>query len=100
MCDKEVYGVDSQKSHVKSVGAYPHLQFDLHNIILLCFHCHIGTWHHEPTEVGLWFKKTFPERYKYLEKAKLIRTHHSVPELEDMYEEYKGILESLQSSLF
>jgi len=58
-------------------------------MILLCYHCHIGKWHHEPTEAGAWFKKEFPERYRYLEKAKKVRTHHSVQDLEDLYEQYK-----------
>lgn len=99
-CNKTCFGVNSQKAHIKSVGAYPHLQFDLNNMILLDYNHHIGWWHHEPTEAGLWFKETFPERYKYLERAKLTRTHHSVSDLEEMYEEYKHILDDLQKPLF
>jgi 5-methylcytosine-specific restriction endonuclease McrA len=94
-CGKHIEGVDSQKAHIKSVGAYPHLQFDLQNMILLCYHCHIGWWHHEPTEAGAWFKKEFQDRFKYLEKAKKIRTHHSVSDLEELYEDYKKILKEL-----
>lgn len=97
MCGSYIEGVNSQKSHVKSKGAYPHLKFDLKNMILLCYRCHIGTWHHEPTEAGAWFKKTFPERFKYLEKAKQVRTHHSVSDLEDMYAKYLKVLENLKS---
>ena len=88
-CGKEVYGTNSQRSHVKSVGAYPHMEFDLKNIVLLCKGCHLYWWHKEPTEAGAWFKKEFPERFKYLEKAKNIRTHHSVQDLEELYESYK-----------
>jgi hypothetical protein len=65
-------------------------------MILLDFAHHIGWWHHEPTEAGLWFKKTFPERFRYLEKAKNIRTHHSVADLEDMYAKYLKVLEELK----
>lgn len=96
-CGNLVGGVNSQKSHVKSVGAYPHLEFDLKNMILLCYRDHIMWWHHEPTEAGLWFKKTFPKRYRYLEKAKLVRTPHSVSDLEDMYAKYLKVLEDLKN---
>ena len=94
-CGKPIEGVNSQKSHIKSKGAYPHLKFDLQNMILLCYNCHIGKWHHEPTEAGVWFKKTFPERYRYLEKVKNVRTHHSISDLEEMYEDYQKMLREL-----
>ena len=96
-CGQYCEGVNSQKAHIKSVGAYPHLQFDLMNMILLDFAHHIGWWHHEPTEAGLWFKKEFPERFRYLEKAKQVRTHHSVSDLEDTYNKYLKVLEELKN---
>ena len=97
-CGKPCFGSNAHKSHVKSKGAYPHLKFDLQNLKLLCYHCHINWWHHEPTEAGLWFKKEFPDRYKYLEKAKKIKTHYSVADLEEMYENYKQILDVMSTS--
>ena len=94
-CGKFCSGSNAHKSHTKSKGAYPHLKFDLENMMLMDFHCHINWWHKEPTEAGLWFKKTFPERYKYLEKAKKKVVHYSVSDLEEMYERYKEILSEL-----
>ena len=98
-CDKPCFKSNAHKSHVKSKGAYPHLKFDLLNLILLDYHHHINWWHKEPTEAGAWFKKKFPDRFKYLEKAKKIKTHYSVLDLEEMYDRYKEILESLVEEL-
>ncbi len=97
-CGKLVFGSNAHKSHIKSKGAYPHLQFDLENMMLLCYHDHILWWHHEPTEAGLWFKKKFPQRYKYLEKAKKNVIHRSVGDLEQLYEDYKVILKELKQN--
>jgi hypothetical protein len=33
---------------------------------VLCYHCHINWWHKNIIEASDWFKKRFPERYKYL----------------------------------
>lgn len=88
-CGKPVEGINSQKSHVKSKGAYPHLKFDLQNMVLLCRGHHLYWWHKEPTEAGEWFKKEFPDRFRYLEKAKKIHTHHSVEDLQNLYDQYK-----------
>ena len=97
-CGRPIFGLNSQKAHVKSAGAYPHMKFDIKNMILLCYHDHIGWWHHEPTEAGAWFKKTFPGKYKYLEKAKNLRTHHSVEDLEKLYDRYKKKLYVMTTS--
>lgn len=96
-CGRFCSGSNAHKSHIKSKGAYPHLQFDLQNVMLLCYHCHINWWHKEPTEAGLWFKKTFPERYKYLEKAKQDKNHYMESDLEEMYERYKEMLEKFDT---
>jgi 5-methylcytosine-specific restriction endonuclease McrA len=53
-------------SHVKSKGAYKHMAWDLENVKMLCYRCHILWWHKEPTEAGEWFKEKFPERWEYL----------------------------------
>jgi 5-methylcytosine-specific restriction endonuclease McrA len=58
-----------QCSHVKSVGAYPHLRLDDMNAITLCMKHHLYWWHKEPTEAGKWFENTFPDQALYLEEA-------------------------------
>lgn len=67
-CLKKVYGINSHPSHVKPKSTHGFLRFDPMNIKLLCYHCHRNWWHLNPTEAGIWFKKTFPERHEYLEK--------------------------------
>jgi 5-methylcytosine-specific restriction endonuclease McrA len=43
------------------------LRWELENHKCLCYICH--KWFHDnPTESGEWFKKTYPERYKYIQK--------------------------------
>lgn len=67
-CGKSFEKLDC--SHIKSVGAYPNLRFDIMNVIAMCSRCHLWWWHEEPTESGGWFKNKFPGRYAYLQLAK------------------------------
>ena len=69
-CGKPVSGKNAHTSHVipKSHGNY--LRFDITNLKLLCFHCHINWWHKNPLESAEWFKSKFPERWEYLQLNK------------------------------
>ena len=69
-CGKYVTGSNCQVSHVipKSQGNI--LRWDLNNLKILCYHCHLNWWHKNPTEASEWFKSKFPERYEYLQEHK------------------------------
>ena len=58
-------------SHVYPEGTYHNISADPLNIKALCYQCHFNWWHKHPTEAGLWFRKTFPERYEYLKMKSL-----------------------------
>lgn len=88
-CGKQVFGSNCHVSHVKSVGAYPNLQFDPLNMKVLCYRCHIFWWHKEPTEAGQWFEERFPDRFLYLEKAKNERISLSTYELEELLKQWR-----------
>lgn len=80
-CYKKVEGANAHGSHVIPVSAGNQFRFDEKNIKTLCYHCHINWWHKNPIEASEWFKKTFPERYKYL----FGKTHKSVKYSEQWY---------------
>ena len=83
-CGLKVAGTNCHASHVFPVGSHGKLQFDPMNLKVLCYHHHINWWHKHPTEAGEWFKKTFPERYTYLEEQDKLPT---VPIKEWQYQE-------------
>lgn len=96
-CGKHVEGCDSHPSHVipKGNGA-SWRRFDLKNIQLLCFNCHIGWWHKNITEAGKWFAYKFPKLDRYLEKYRYgkacpIKTF----EMKYMVDKYKKIIKEL-----
>ena len=69
-CFKVVEGSNCHASHVIPVSAGNKLRWDEKNLKVLCYHHHINWWHKNPTESGEWFKKSFPDRWKYLEANK------------------------------
>lgn len=71
MCGKYVTKGDAHSSHVlpKSMGYY--VRWDLLNLKLLCFHCHMNVWHKNPTVAGEWFRTKFPHRMKYLDNLRI-----------------------------
>lgn len=69
-CGKSVTGSNCQVSHVIPVSQGNALAFDLLNMKILCYHCHLNKWHKRPLEATEWFKSKFPDRYKYLEQHK------------------------------
>ena len=85
-CMKKVEKGNAHCSHVipKSVGGA--LRYDLTNLKLLCYHCHLNWWHLNPMEAGEWFKKTFPDRWKYLESAERLK-QNKLSDLEELYEQ-------------
>lgn len=77
-------------SHVLSIGAYPHLRFDILNTLPMCSRCHLWWWHEEPTESGIWFREKFPKRWEYLEKAKLVTRKFTIQDLLEIREWIKN----------
>ena len=69
-CEKKIEGSNCQASHVFPVSSGNRLAFDPMNIKVLCCHCHLNWWHKNPTQSGVWFRRKFPERYKYLDERK------------------------------
>jgi len=69
-CGKPVEKSNAHVSHVIPRSHGDALRWDLTNLKLLCFHCHINWWHKNPLEAYEWFKSKFPKRYDYLMKKK------------------------------
>lgn len=90
-CGKPVSGSNAHTSHVipKSHGNY--LRFDLFNLKLLCFHCHINWWHKNPIEAADWFRGKFPKRWEYLDARK----EKTVKLSEDNYRTIRDNLEKM-----
>ena len=97
-CHKECYGQDSQTSHIipKKNGA-SWRRFDLDNVQLLCYTCHLQWWHKNPTEAGVWFSTYFPDLDIYLEKYR-----HNKPakittgEMRELKKEYQVKLKGMK----
>ena len=80
-------GRDYQASHVIPVSAGQKLRWDIQNMKVLCYHCHLNWWHKNPIEASDWFKKTFPHRVEYLEANKGIYKF-TITELEELKDKY------------
>lgn len=70
-CQKKVYGVNSQCSHVLPKGKYRRLAYDPLNVKLLCNDCHKRFWHEDPIGAKEWFYERFPDRAEYLEAVRV-----------------------------
>jgi len=83
-CNKKIEKNNAHISHVipKSHGNF--LRYDLNNLKLLCFHCHINWWHKNPMEASEWFKIKFPERWEYLQKKKNIIKKLTITDLKEI----------------
>lgn len=64
-CKKHVTGSNRHVSHVIPKARGNIYRFDLKNLKVLCYRCHIK-WHESPMESMEWFSKTFPDRAEYL----------------------------------
>ena len=66
-CGKRIKGCDSQTSHIvpKGNGASQR-RWDLLNVVLMCYRCHLGWWHKNPLDAAEWFANKYPARNNYL----------------------------------
>ena len=80
-CGKKVRGRNCHASHIVPKTRYA-LRWNIVNLKVLCYHCHINWWHKNPLEAQQWFKEKFPERYKYLMKHKEDSGKFTLEELE------------------
>jgi 5-methylcytosine-specific restriction endonuclease McrA len=55
-----------ETAHIIGKGAVPKMYYDLDNLTLLCWQCHIAWGHHNPCEFTEWVKYKFGEK-KYAE---------------------------------
>lgn len=89
-CGKKPVGRDLQLSHVKSKGAYKHLNYDVTNVKIMCYQCHIQWWHKEPSDAWEWFQREFPYRADYLtEQPKTVPNFYTIENLERILKEVK-----------
>jgi 5-methylcytosine-specific restriction endonuclease McrA len=42
------------------------LRWNLKNVVILCYRCHLEWWHKNTLEAARWFRETYPERYRYV----------------------------------
>ena len=98
-CGKRVFGSESHTSHVipKSHGNV--LRFDEYNLKLLCSGCHLQWWHLNPLDAGAWFKRTFPDRYEYLESKRTNTTKFTESDYEIMIEEYEDKIAGIEITI-
>lgn len=90
-CGVYCEGSNCHASHVIPVSHGQHLRFDPLNLKVLDYHHHLNFWHKNPVEAGEWFKKKFPERWKYLEKEKQVMTKLTDDELVEQIALYKTL---------
>jgi len=86
---RHLKGFDSQVSHVIPKGRCTYLRWDMNNVKLLCYNCHMEKWHRW-SGGRKWFDKKFPERAKYVDKhqRKLVKARQFMEEtLERLNEE-------------
>jgi len=88
-CGKYVEGRGCHVSHVIPRSKGNRLRWDIINLKVLCFHCHINWWHKNPVESGEWFKKKFPKRWAYLKKRMNEVKIYKNFDLEELYEDIK-----------
>ena len=96
-CGKYIEKQNAHCSHVIPRSSGDNLRWDLKNLKLLCFHCHINWWHKNPMEAAKWFGQTFPARWYYLEQKKNFVKKWSIIELQELEKELKQYLRILQN---
>lgn len=82
-CGKPASGQNAHTAHVYAKKTH-RLRWDLLNLLLLCFHCHIEKFHRNPFEIQEgWFRQKYPARYEYLQRIhdKIVRYTNSDLEL-------------------
>jgi 5-methylcytosine-specific restriction endonuclease McrA len=88
-CGKWCEGSNRQVSHVIPVSAGNKLRWDPMNMKILCYHCHINWWHKNPMESSVWFARTFPDRWEYIQANRGV-AKISTAELVDKVRELSG----------
>ena len=93
-CGKYVEKQNAHISHVVPKSKGYALRWDLNNLKVLCFHCHINWWHKNPIEAAEWFQEKFPERAEYLydHRYDLIDSHERDEFIEKKIEEFENLL--------
>lgn len=69
-CGKFVEGSNRHVSHVIPVSAGNKLRWDVMNMKILCYHCHINWWHKNPIDAYEWFINKYPDRWEYLQRER------------------------------
>ena len=95
-CNNSVVKSNAHCSHVIPKSRGNALRWDLINLKLLCFHCHINWWHKDPMEAYEWFARTFPARYRYLEARRYTSVKFTIQDLKDLHEKLKQKLEEIK----
>ncbi len=95
-CHKPVEKSNAHCSHVIPKSRGDTLRWDLINLKLLCFHCHINKWHKDPMEAYEWFAKAFPARWRYLESRRHTSVKFTIQDLKDLRDELKLKLKQLK----
>ncbi len=81
-------------AHIKSVGSYPNMRFDLDNMICLCYACHIHWWHKEPLDAVKWI--TILKGEDFMNRLDIKARYHTkryYSDYEVLYGEYRKLLE-------
>ena len=96
-CNKPVKNQNAHCSHVIPRSRGNALRWDLLNLKLLCFFCHIFWWHKDILSSAIWFKEKYPVRFEYLEKRKREIKKFTTEELEDLYYNLQKKLDELKN---
>lgn len=87
---------DIQMSHVYRRSQCGRLAYDLQNVKSLCGKCHLGWWHRNEAEGGVWFAEKYPDRWEYLQRKKKEYQHLGTIPI-DWYVERMAELEGYQN---
>ena len=58
-CGKEASpgrGGALQSAHILPKGQYPALRWELDNLLVLCYRCHLHWWHKSPIDAWMWVR--------------------------------------------
>lgn len=73
-------------SHVRSIGSYPNIRYDVFNVLPMCARHHKWWWHEEPLDASDWFRKNYRSRDEYLQIAKNIPRHYKMEDVKQVRE--------------
>ena len=88
-CQKWCEGSGRHVSHVIPVSGGHRLRWDVQNMKILCYHCHINWWHKNPMKAYEWFSTAFPERWEYLQEQEGMYKF-TITELEELVVKLKS----------